>query len=851
MSVASVVNQMQAHSLPDLPVGAPVLDGRIHRFGPKKKAWYALREVTLKSGKTKITGAFGVWQGTDNGAVPVKIDWRGVSAEERQAAEEKQREFDAKEKEKRERQAAFAAKRAREQWDSAGKLPPGASTPYLDRKKITPVNARIAPDGTLLVPALHYLPDGSRLAGLQKILPDGNKRFNAGMEKKGAAMRIGEITADTLLIMMGEGYATAVSVVMAVGDKHPPTVVAFDAGNLLSVAQSLRRIAPSAHILFLADDDFPLEARLYTWLQDEFSIGRDSVAIDGVEYAHPGGPRVKACWKADAFGDQFVQAEVRTDRGVRQFTFRNTGILSAKTAARDIGNASVVWPAFPFRGINRWTDFNDLHVHESLDEVRRQVQRAIEMAVPSCYAYDNIVQFPPSPSKKQGAPPASGNGKPPDKKKEKVFSDAFWATVNALLERFTLIYGDDAAWDEEKRKLISVRNMRLAFGATHFKYWQENPRRKTIDKECLVFDPTLSCDPKTTINVFDGLQVVPKKGECGHILQLMMHLCDDQVHVFDWVIRWIAYPLQNPGAKMRSSVITHGDEGSGKNLFWEKCVGGIYGKYCQTIGNAEIEGQFNEWASGKLFIVADEVVTRSELRHMKGKLRNLVTGEKVNINPKFISARVESNHMNFVFLSNELIPLVLDRSDRRYMVLWTPPRLEKDFYSLVGDEIRNGGIEAFYHHLLHAVEMGGFNEYSEPLETESKGQLKYIGAPPSERFYYEWSKGYLPIPFISCTYEQLYSAFQRWCTVNGERYVENNTMFGRNVVRISAADGVRRKTVRCSIGGVRKQKYAYLIGHPPNNKSETEWFDGASSLFETNLRNYRSAYTGPSPPDEC
>ena len=30
-----------------------------------------------------------------------------------------------------------------------------------------------------------------------------------------------------------------------------------------------------------------------------------------------------------------------------------------------------------------------------------------------------------------------------------------------------------------------------------------------------------------------------------------------------WVLRWLAYPLQHPGAKMRTAMVVHGDEGSG------------------------------------------------------------------------------------------------------------------------------------------------------------------------------------------------------------------------------------------------------------------------------------------------
>jgi hypothetical protein len=69
------------------------------------------------------------------------------------------------------------------------------------------------------------------------------------------------------------------------------------------------------------------------------------------------------------------------------------------------------------------------------------------------------------------------------------------------------------------------------------------------------------------VNLFNGFGMEPKAGEYNLILELLFHLCGEDQDVFHWVVCWLAYPLQNPGAKMATSIIMHGDEGSGKNLF--------------------------------------------------------------------------------------------------------------------------------------------------------------------------------------------------------------------------------------------------------------------------------------------
>jgi hypothetical protein len=124
---------------------------------------------------------------------------------------------------------------------------------------------------------------------------------------------------------------------------------------------------------------------------------------------------------------------------------------------------------------------------------------------------------------------------------------------------------------------------------------------------------------------------------------------------------------------MESAVVMHGEEGLGKNFFWD-VVSRIYRDYATVITQNELESQFNTWSSRKLFMVANEVVSRSELREHKGRLKNYITERELQINEKLLPLRTERNHMNFVFLSNETQPLALDRTDRRYLVIWTPRR---------------------------------------------------------------------------------------------------------------------------------------------------------------------------------
>ena len=171
----------------------------------------------------------------------------------------------------------------------------------------------------------------------------------------------------------------------------------------------------------------------------------------------------------------------------------------------------------------------------------------------------------------------------------------------------------------------------------------------------------------------------------------------------------------------------------------------IYGEYGRIVDQAAVEDKFNDWASRKLFLIADEVVARMELYHTKNKLKSLITGEWIRINPKNIGAYDERNHVNLVFLSNETQPLVLERDDRRYTVIWTPAKLTRDFYQEVLDEIRAGGIAALHDYLLN-IPLGDFGTGTEPPMTKAKADLIELGKDSTERFWDEWIAGNLPVP---------------------------------------------------------------------------------------------------------
>ncbi len=447
----------------------------------------------------------------------------------------------------------------------------------------------------------------------------------------------------------------------------------------------------------------------------------------------------------------------------------NPGVKSAEATAIAV-NGAWIKPAFPYgRDNKKLTDFNDLANFPQCSNSTVRVQ--IE---------EKLIQLGWGNATPQGGAQSMGGG------------GEAKGTLKPLLDvaeavtRYSLIYGAGGTmYDHQEASLIPKSDV-LDICVDHaWREWKLHPMRSVVRLSEVGFDPT-DKDQQIICNLWGGWPTTPKNGSCETLLSLLRFLCSGEEsgndEVYQWVLKWLALPIQKPGAKMRTALIFHGPQGAGKNLFFE-AYSAIYGKYGRIIGQAEIDDKFNDWASGKLFMIADEVVARQELFHIKNKLKALITGDTVRINPKNVAAHDEHNHVNLVFLSNEKQPLVLEKDDRRFAVIWTPEKTGEGYYADIADEVANGGIAALHDYLLN-LPLGDFNEHSKPPMTRSKQDLIDINLDSGERFLSEWIEGGLDIPVCPCKSESLYLAYTNFCKRNGvARPRELNQIIG-NIVKM-------------------------------------------------------------------
>jgi putative DNA primase/helicase len=758
----------------------------------ERRGWYILHELPVDGGDILIVGSFGVWRGSENHAQKVELRKREISIEQRAALKsrlaEDRRRADAAIKHEQER----AADRATQAW---GRLQNDGDCEYLDSKRVVGFGLRYTANGSAVLPLLDT---AGRIHGLQFLRTTAQAKqakrpakefWPAGLAKKGHFHLIG---APSWVVLVAEGYATAASLHMATGH---PVAVAFDAGNLMPVADALRKRYPRTKILICADDDI---------------LGKCKHTDCRAHLVLPQHPK-----ECPACG--------------LEHGYTNAGVNSAGAASLSVNGAWLA-PAFADdAGVQqRWldkkaklTDFNDLHVAEGLHVVRVQVEAKLS-------ALRWVAQAAGAASTT-----TSGGGA-----KLRPMQSA-----HELRERFALVYGHSGTvFDRQEHCLLSLSDMRDAcIRRDIHRAWMEDPERDMVRVAEVGFDPG-GDDPQVTCNLWGGWPTTPQAGNCDRLLELLRYVCSVERQgeaVYQWILRWLAYPLQHPGAKMKSCLVLHGPQGTGKNLFFETVMA-IYGQYGRVIGQDAVEDKFTDWASRKLFLIADEVAARSEVFHLKNKLKALITGDWIRINPKNVAAYDERNHVNLVFLSNEAMPVALEEDDRRHCVVWTPAERDRAFYDSVLAEIREGGAAALHDYLLH-LDLGDFRNGTRPPDTEAKAELISLGLDSPQRFWDDANMGEIPgIKPMPALVTDWYEAYKRWCNQNGHRAAPQ-PKFVNALARKRGTPSIRKRYLQ---GQTTAGPHAVLMmgnNEPPPDKSEQVWLGEQIAKFRQCLGEFKGS----------
>jgi len=240
---------------------------------------------------------------------------------------------------------------------------------------------------------------------------------------------------------------------------------------------------------------------------------------------------------------------------------------------------------------------------------------------------------------------------------------------------------------------------------------------------------------KILFNLYRKSALLSKKcnqGEFKNIKKLILNLVGGNKKEYDYFINWIGWQIQNPLHRLPTSIILQGEHGTGKTKFCELILKNIFGSNFCEIGQSDINKEYNDFILGKQLIVANEVIHNDNKLLVPDKLKNFVTDQYISINRKFKDTVYMKNYSQWIFVTNNDMPLKIERGDRRYTIFKS--KKLKNGTQLIDDLLDN--LEQELEHFvayLFSLDIE-FKYVSKPIMNEAKEDLIKLSQNSVEEF---------------------------------------------------------------------------------------------------------------------
>jgi hypothetical protein len=168
----------------------------------------------------------------------------------------------------------------------------------------------------------------------------------------------------------------------------------------------------------------------------------------------------------------------------------------------------------------------------------------------------------------------------------------------------------------------------------------------------------------------------------------------------DYIIRWIAWSIQNPARQAEVALVLIGSKGAGKGTLI-RCLQRIFGAHAfQVTSRDEVIGKFNGHLQDCVLFVADEAYWGGDKRCI-GRLQGMITEPVLPIERKGIDVVQVRNFLHVVMLAEPGWVVPAGRHERRYAAFDVSDerRGDRPYFKALHQQIEKGGAEAMFYDL--------------------------------------------------------------------------------------------------------------------------------------------------------
>ena len=263
-------------------------------------------------------------------------------------------------------------------------------------------------------------------------------------------------------------------------------------------------------------------------------------------------------------------------------------------------------------------------------------------------------------------------------------------------------------------------------------WWLDHPKRRQYSH--MIFAP--GHEVPGAYNLWRGFAVDARAGDCSMYLEhILKNVCGGRQDYFDYLIRWMARAVQDPGSPGRTAMVMRGPEGAGKGFFVQQ-FGKLFGRHFLHVSNSKhLVGDFNAHLHDCVVLFADEAFWAGDKKN-QSVLKTLITEEMNAITYKGIDTQMARNCVHLVIASNEDWVVPVGIGDRRFFVLDVGEEHVKDlkYFKAIAQQMQGGGSEALLHYLIN-LDLDGFDVERIP-QTEAHLTQKILSMPADQEWWF-------------------------------------------------------------------------------------------------------------------
>lgn len=233
--------------------------------------------------------------------------------------------------------------------------------------------------------------------------------------------------------------------------------------------------------------------------------------------------------------------------------------------------------------------------------------------------------------------------------------------------------------------------------------WLKWKQRRSFEGIDLVPNaPTIL--PGNMLNLWCGFAVKPQPGDWSrmkaHIAEV---LADGDATALDYIMRFAAWAVQNPGERAEVALVFRGDKGSGKGTF-AHAMRNLFGQHGLHISNSKhLVGAFNAHLRNCLWLFSDEAFWAGD-KQGESVLKALITEPVLMIEQKGIDATQWRNRVHMIMAANNDWVVPASHDERRFAMFNVNNKHAKSekYFKALYAEMQAGGLAAMLHDLLNA-----------------------------------------------------------------------------------------------------------------------------------------------------